>query len=193
MAILNRTRASLVDSFIRVIWGASAYVPDERFGLPEGMLELYGVHDGMSDEERQSNPYLAALARLAPLMTMERGSITLIRYFGLVSTLGPDFLVLVQQNDLRALLILAYWYGLMSNVQFWWTSARVLRDCQGLVMYLEAHGDEKLRSLLDFPAEACAYSLRDQTEYDFDGALELNVWEGEHSEDQLSRDGYGVG
>ncbi|KAI5362348.1 Putative zn(2)-C6 fungal-type DNA-binding domain, fungal transcription factor [Septoria linicola] len=141
------------ESLLRPVWHYAAYIRDGSRGLPPDMLRLCGIHKGAKNLQR--NPYWHALQSLAPLMLVERETKNLIKYLSCLSGFNKKFFARAQVNDHIALLILAYWFGLMCYVDFWWYRRRVLRDTTALCMYLEAHGDERIRALLDFPAEAC--------------------------------------
>ncbi|CAK1364670.1 unnamed protein product [Cercospora beticola] len=159
--LVHSTSKFAGESMLRPVWAYAAYERDASRGLPAEMLRLCGVHERPRNLHR--NPYWHALQSLAPLM-LEKGSTDkLIKYLSCLCGFNKRFLARAQVNDHAALLILAYWFGLMCYVDFWWCKRRVRRDTTALCMYLEAHGDDRVRSLLDFPAKACGYWLADGT------------------------------
>lgn len=158
--LVEKVRPFLPTSMLVPIWSRSAYINDETQGLPEELLHLCGIYDGMTQSERMQNPYLETLQMLGPLMLMEKGSVSMVRYVRFMNRLSQPFFELVQINDPVALLVLSYWFGLMCYVDFWWVQRRARRDCTALCMYLETCSNDIVRSLLDFPADSCGYGLR---------------------------------
>ncbi|KAF2215217.1 hypothetical protein CERZMDRAFT_82263 [Cercospora zeae-maydis SCOH1-5] len=153
--LVHSTAKFAGESMLRPVWAYAAYERDASRGLPPDMLRLCGVHDGARNLHR--NPYWHALQSLAPLMLESRSTDKLIKYLSCLCGFDRKFLARAQVNDHAALLILAYWFGLMCHVDFWWCHRRVRRDTTALCMYLEANGGDRVRSLLDFPAESCGY------------------------------------
>lgn len=161
--LINGTRQYHAESLLLPIWVCSAYDEDETQGLPKQLLHLCGISASTTEAERRRNPYLGALQLLGPLMLEERCSRSLVKYMRFLSSLPKPFFALLQTNDHLALLILSYWFALVSYVGFWWVEKRVKRDCTAICMYLDAHGDAALRPLLVFPASACRYRLTTET------------------------------
>lgn len=157
LPLVQGTRKYHAESLLRPIWICSAYDGDETVGLPNELLDLCGLSD--KQDEHEKNPYYFALQLLGPLMAKEKSSRSMVRYIRFINNLTKPFFALLQQNDVRALLILGYWFGLLCHVDFWWVIKRAKRDCIAICMYLDTHGSEAIRSLLDFPASACGYQL----------------------------------
>ena len=72
-----------------------------------------------------------------------------------------DFLALCRKRDVRALIILVQWMGLMCAVAEWqpWIEGRIRAECIAICMFLEHSTDPMILRLLKFPAEACGYRL----------------------------------
>lgn len=155
--LVHSTAKYHADSLLRPVWEYAAYERDANKGLPPDMLRLCGIHKNASNLQR--NSYWQALQSLAPLMLVERCTNNLIKYLSCLAGFNKKFFAKAQVNDHKALLILAYWFGLMCSVKFWWTGPRVYRDAIALCMYIEEHGNQRVRALLEFPAQACGYKL----------------------------------
>lgn len=159
LPLVHGTRKCHAESLLRPIWMCSAYDGDESVGLPNELLALCGLSDTSIQKERENNLYYPVLQLLGPLMMQERSSRSMVKYIRFINNLTKPFFALLQQNDHRALLILGYWFGLMCHVDFWWVIKRAKRDCTAICMYLDTHGSEAVRALLEFPASACQYEL----------------------------------
>lgn len=157
--LIEKVRPYLPESMLVPIWSRSAYANDETQGLPQELLHLCGIYDGMSKEDRLANAYLETLQMLGPLMLMERGSRSMVRYVRFMNRLSQPFFDLVQVNDPVALLVLSWWFGLMCHVDFWWVQRRARRDCTALCMYLERSSSQAIHGLLEFPAQSCGYEM----------------------------------
>lgn len=119
----------------------------------------------------QNNPYLAPLRLLSPLCQTKCTIENLTSYFIFSSRFPDEFEALLRGKDPRALLLLAFWYGLIGVHDGWWTVKRAKIECTAICMLLEKDPDPRIRRLLSFPAHACGYELRGKEpseEADFD-------------------------
>lgn len=124
--------------------------------IPEDLEKLFGIkHDSSSC----NNAYYSTLRSLVPLLAdyPEGNSLTLL--MAVAHRFKPRFYQLILSRDLRALLLLAYWLGLMCNVHLWWVSSRARSECFACCKYLYVSGDDIIRGLLSFPAKCCDYQL----------------------------------
>ena len=116
---------------------------------------------GISPESNQgNNVYDAVLQSLIPLLSMKPSDISLTQLMAVMYRFKPEFYELLERRDLRALLLLAYWLGLMCRVDLWWVSSRARSECMTHCEYLDSCGDRSFRKLLVFPAQCCNYQLQ---------------------------------
>ena len=131
--------------------------------VPDAFWELCNVTDEIGPRGVHPNPYHDVLHCINLLMPLQPGVKSLIKYMHFCGRIYPAFIALVEQNDHRALLILSYWFALLTSVgDLWWCKLRAKRDCLAICAFLDATGDDTVRTLLEFPAEACGYVMREQ-------------------------------
>lgn len=124
--------------------------------IPEDLKTLFDIkHDSNSCK----NAYYSILRSLLPLLANYPAAASLNHLMAVVHRFKPDFYQLILSRDLRALLLLAYWLGLMCNVHLWWVSSRARSECFACCRYLDMSGDDIIRGLLPFPAQCCDYQL----------------------------------
>ncbi|KAF7194511.1 Sterol uptake control protein 2 [Pseudocercospora fuligena] len=132
--------------------------------LPQELFDICEVTDPRGPRGVHPNPYHDIVHALALLMPLEPGINSLMKYMHFCARVHARFVGLVEKNEHRALLILAYWFALLCNVgDVWWCQQRAWRDCTAICMFLDLHGSDEIRQLLDFPAEACGYMLPDRS------------------------------
>ena len=71
--------------------------------------------------------------------------------------MNPAFNVLVREKDPVALLILAYWFAKISDIDFWWLGTRARSECYAICSYLDGWPNERFQPLLHYPMKACGY------------------------------------
>ncbi|KAL8989619.1 MAG: hypothetical protein Q9177_001528 [Variospora cf. flavescens] len=129
--------------------------------VPPDLKKVFGI-------EQHSNPktnaYYTTLHTLVPLLTKNRTEKSLTRLMTVVHRFTPGLYQLLRMRDERALLLLAYWLGLMSEVHLWWISYRAQSECFACCRYLDVHGDDSIRALLAFPANQCGYQIGKEEE-----------------------------
>ena len=129
--------------------------------IPEDLKTLFGIkHDSSSC----NNPYYSTLRSLVSLLADYPEDTSLTLLMAVVHRFKPVFYQLLLSRDLRALLLLAYWLGLMCNVHLWWVSSRARSECFACCKYLDVSGDDDIRGLLSFPAKCCDYKLGQREE-----------------------------
>lgn len=124
--------------------------------IPEDVKTLYNIND---DSTLRQNPYYLVLRSLVPLLILETVNTSLTRLMTVVHRFKPEFYKLLRCKDLRALLLLAQWLGLMCKVNVWWISSRARSECVACCKYLDASGGETIRRLLSLPAACCGYQM----------------------------------
>ncbi|GIZ38246.1 hypothetical protein CKM354_000166700 [Cercospora kikuchii] len=161
-AILSQTRPYHCRSGLLSFFAVAPKPVTRGRQLPEQFWDICNVTDPIGPRGVHTNPYHDILHCLALLMPLEPGLNSLIKYMHLCARIYPAFIALVEENDHKALLILGYWFALLTSVgDLWWCTLRAKRDCLAICTYLDLLGDETIRSLLHFPASACGYILQD--------------------------------
>ena len=145
----DKTRVSFDDDYL----GSEA--------TPEVLKTLFGIrHDSSSC----NNAYYSTLRSLVSLLADYPEGTSLTLLMAVVHRFKPVFYQLILSRDLRALLLLSYWLGLMCNVHLWWVSSRARSECFACCKYLDVSGDDIIRGLLSFPAKCCDYQLGQREE-----------------------------
>jgi hypothetical protein len=106
---------------------------------------------------RNPNPYLKAISILTHLRGPECRNGSIPRDLAFISFMEGSFRRLLQVKDLRALLILAYWYAPLCRGA-WFIARRAWLECRAICLYLEivcADGDEGVLGLMGWPREMC--------------------------------------
>ncbi|KAJ5550792.1 Aflatoxin biosynthesis regulatory protein [Penicillium sp. DV-2018c] len=140
--------------------GADADFEDSRPGrvdLHPDLADLCGITE---DSTVQSNPYLWPLRMLMRLLVLERCPGSFGAYSTWMGRLENEFYVSLERREVPALVLLAWWLGLMCFVDEWWVEIRVRSECTAICMFLEGCGDPGVLKLLVFPAECCGYELK---------------------------------
>ena len=167
-AIMSDTRHLLNQSAWASVYKQDAHqfrreIPSflDRGGLfSEKMLQgleiLLDINQGFN---QCNNIYFTVLQSMIPLLSVTPSEVSLTQLLAVMHRFKPDFYGLLQRRDLRALLLLAYWLGLMCRVDLWWISSRARSECLAYCEYLDGRGDNTVRKLLSFPAECCKYHV----------------------------------
>lgn len=107
-------------------------------GLPSGLIKLCDLDLVANDK----NPYHAVAATLAKAIHIDYVS-RLLSFLILISNIPPDYKLLLKQKDPRALLLLAYWYAKLCEVEVWWLRPRALLEGHATCIYLRRyHSDD---------------------------------------------------
>ncbi|CAG8898031.1 unnamed protein product [Penicillium egyptiacum] len=132
-----------------------------RVGLDPDLADLCGVTD---DSTVEGNPCLWPLRMLMGLLPFERGSGSFQLYNTWMGRLENPFYECLLRKEPPALVLLAWWLGLMCYVEEWWVEMRVRSECTAICMFLEDSCDPLVLKLLEFPASCCGYLLRHEQE-----------------------------
>jgi hypothetical protein len=135
----------------RVLQPAS--LPPPSFEGCEGvnhlMTELFELNDSCNSS---LNPYRFAVPIILSLMGIDCNDDTIFLFFRFSAELKLELRRLLFIKDPRALLLLAYWYAMVS-AGLWHMHRRAIVECQSICIYLERyHADNPiLLELLQFP------------------------------------------
>ncbi|EME84032.1 uncharacterized protein MYCFIDRAFT_195202 [Pseudocercospora fijiensis CIRAD86] len=139
----NHCRSGFLSNF--TVQAKDLHGRDRR--LPQGLFDICEVTDPRGPRGVHANPYHDIVHALALIVPLEPGINSLMKYMHFCARVHARFVALVERNEPRALLILAYWFALLCNVgDVWWCQQRAWRDCTAI-------------------SEACGYILsgRDNT------------------------------
>ena len=124
-------------------------------GIPQQFIELFMLN---VDSNASNNVYHRPIQLLALCIELEIKADNLFLLLQFVGGLDGRFIELLLISDHRAMLILAYWLSLMCGMNFWWCLKRARTDCFAICLFLDRNiVDQRVRSLLWFPAERCGY------------------------------------
>lgn len=134
-----------------------------RKGLDNDLADLCGIDDLTIET---TNIYYAPIRRLANLMALERNVPNSGHCNTFMGRLECEFLALLRERDVPALLILAHWMGLMCLLSEWqpWIEGRLRGECVAICMFLERSSDPRVLRLLRFPAESSGYEFAFSTD-----------------------------
>ncbi|KAL2815219.1 hypothetical protein BDW59DRAFT_16797 [Aspergillus cavernicola] len=129
-----------------------------REGLHPALADLCGIDEFTSAE---TSPYYFPLKVLSPYLELEANAQNAAHCTTWMGRLDAQFVNLCRQRDPRALVLLAYWMGLMCTLSKWqpWVEGRVRQECIAVCIYLESMEDPVILPFLEFPACAAGYTL----------------------------------
>ncbi|KAJ5842712.1 Aflatoxin biosynthesis regulatory protein [Penicillium rubens] len=132
-----------------------------RVGLDPDLADLCGITE---DSTVEGNVFLWPLRMLMGLLPFERGPGSFRVYNTWMGRLEGPFYECLLRKEPAALVLLAWWLGLMCYVEQWWVETRVRSECTAICMFLEDSCDPLVLRLLEFPALCCGYLLRHEQE-----------------------------
>lgn len=160
-SLLSKTAPYHGESIWRVVFRASntfKITEPPVNNLDDDLRVFCGVNEQSTSE---NNPYLDVLELLGPLVTRTPTSEYLLSYLRPVGGMSSTFVTLLEQQDIRALLLFAHWLALMCSIDHWWCVVRTSRECWKICELLSRRLDSRDTHLLNIPARACGYLLSD--------------------------------
>lgn len=118
-------------------------------GLPPAFVKLCDLDDNSNAE---SSEYYHIVRLLAPLLHLDHDSSNFTKLIAFSGRTWPFFRPLVFRKDPRGLLLLAYWFALLRQLDQWWLTLRAKTECAAIVNYLSQVGNDHILALLPFPA-----------------------------------------
>lgn len=107
----------------------------------------------------RDNPYYIPLEYLLFFRQLEPCINNFTKLVTFVGHMGDRFQKLLLKRERRALLILAHWLAMMSELQQWWISGRSRAECCAIVTFLLHDRDERVKQLLAYPARTVGIVL----------------------------------
>ncbi|KAF7912477.1 uncharacterized protein EAF01_001498 [Botrytis porri] len=120
---------------------------------------FHSLFEGEQDSKSFKDSYEGPLRHLCQLIRLGTGQDTICTYMSFVGELPDSFVKLLDQKESKALLILCYWSALLSQIYYWWVIDPATAVCSRLCAYLARIPDERIRSLLHYPASQCSYMV----------------------------------
>ncbi|RFU27620.1 hypothetical protein B7463_g8707, partial [Scytalidium lignicola] len=123
----------------------------------EGVLPAFiSVFELDEYSTADNNPYYTEVHGISTLLNLPRNRSTVIRFLSFASHMQPEFKILMQKKDHRALLLLSYWYAMVIE-GLWWIARRARLECQAICLYLEREciNDRDIFELLEYPKIGC--------------------------------------
>ena len=112
---------------------------------PPIALELAAEMGITSESTPANNVYLMTYEQLQPLLTRFAEQESIMEYLQFTAHLSNDYLALLGARDHRALLLLAYWYCMVSRCGQWWITTRAIVECQSICLYLSLYAEIESR------------------------------------------------
>lgn len=132
-----------------------------RVGLDPDLADLCGI---TNDTTVESSPLLLPLRMLMRLLPLERGTVSAQKYNTWMGRIENPYFECLWKKEAPALILLAWWLGLMCYVEEWWVKTRARSECTAICMFLENSSDPLVLKMLEFPASCCGYLLRHEQE-----------------------------
>ena len=131
-------------------------VPEAGDNTHRLFLKVCGITPQSS---RKNNPYYEALQFLLFLRQFRPDMNRFNKLITFVAVIENDFLRLLLGREKRALVILAHWLALMSQLKQWWIGVRCKSECAAIITFLMHDSDESIRGLLRYPAKTIGIVL----------------------------------
>jgi hypothetical protein len=119
-------------------------------GLPLAFVELCDLDSTSTNE---NNEYHYILRLLTPLLCLDPNSENFTKLIAFSGRTWPYFQPLILRKDPRGLLLVAYWFATLRQLDDqWWLTLRARSECIAIVTYLAQLHDPKIDALLAYPA-----------------------------------------
>lgn len=102
--------------------------------LPDQLKHLFGITPGSTIESNVYHLPLLILARLQH-MTLNHDNVLNFLYF--MGFMTPEFRVLLESKDPRALLLLLWWFRKLEVGEMWWLKRRAIVEGKAIEIWLE--------------------------------------------------------
>ncbi|TGO25785.1 hypothetical protein BPAE_0072g00050 [Botrytis paeoniae] len=121
--------------------------------LPTHFVELFDLDEYSTVV---NHPYYLTLISLQRIINIECNRSAMLSFLGFLTSMSPQYKILLKMKDPKALLLLSYWYAKVWRM-VWWVERRAILECQAICIYLDRyHGDDLLiQELLLFPKREC--------------------------------------
>ncbi|MCJ1405680.1 hypothetical protein MMC11_008909 [Xylographa trunciseda] len=117
-------------------------------GLPPAFIELCGLDDTSTAD---NNEYQTIVRYLTPLLALELRAENFVKFIAFGGRTFVEFRPLLHRGDTKALLLLSYWFAMLSRLDQWWLTERARSECLAITTYLSSVPDPSIQALLPFP------------------------------------------
>lgn len=119
--------------------------------LPPLLCRLF--LDDLEASTCDTNPYHAVLSVLSQLNQRQLKHDSFYDVFSLLHYIQPEYRSLLEAKDLRALLLLAYWFAKIASANIWWAKRRCILQGFSVCDYIESSSlaDSEMKKLLRYP------------------------------------------
>lgn len=107
--------------------------------LPVELIQLCKLNDAAMHD---SNPYLAPASFLARMIGTKCTADNMGMFLSFLGCMHRDFRQLLEGKDPCALVLMAYWYAMISPLLEWWMLRRSSLECQAICKYLELYHED---------------------------------------------------
>ena len=116
--------------------------------LPPELLDYFNVFTSPSDNDRLYHPSIRSLARV--YATSCFFITTILTFWTWCADMTPQFRLLLEQKEPRALLMLAFWWAEIYQTMVWWFVRRARLEGMAICLFLERYcwEDEELMGLV---------------------------------------------
>lgn len=118
-------------------------------GLPRAFVDLCELD---ADSTVHNNPYHHVVRILTPCLRLKPSTENYATLFACLGRVWPKLKTLFLRRDPRGMLLVAYWFALIRQIDQWWLAKRARSECRAIVAYLAALNDPAITALLPFPA-----------------------------------------
>ncbi|KAF4556165.1 Hypothetical protein D9617_1g080400 [Elsinoe fawcettii] len=117
-------------------------------GLPAAFVKLCSLETASTPE---TNRYHGIVRLLTPLLTLPPDVSHCGKLMAFIGRTWRWFQPLIMQCDQRGLLLLAYWFSLLRQVDQWWILSRAVAECRAIIEYLSKTTNTLIHALLVYP------------------------------------------
>ena len=130
--------------------GRNSFTGDESgaTGLPQAFVDLCELDNNSTSG---NNRYHFILRHLIPLLHLDPSSEGFVKLIAFGRRTWQYFSPLLAQRDPRALLLLSYWFALLTQLDQWWVTNRARSECLAIATYLATLRDAGIQALLLYP------------------------------------------
>ena len=138
----NPTRPGglFAELFRYVKGGPPDITADTAAAITKIPILLRGLFDIDESSSAENNPYLSGIDFLVPLFSIECVGNNIMYFLPFIGYMDKRLILLLEEKDLRALLLLGIWYGLTRHCDQWWLMRRAEVEYHSIELYLNFVG-----------------------------------------------------
>jgi hypothetical protein len=164
--LLTRTTPYRKDSIWDIMFSAIDEMKvdeEEEFtDLGQRLKNFCGFDENSSEA---TSPCFELADWLDPLVSRGPDLKYLGMYLRSIGAMSLEFIDLLEKGNTHALLLFAHWLALMSSIDQWWCTRRIITECQSICEVLAKRLEGESIKLLEAPAKACGYQISTNSSY----------------------------